>query len=121
MRARYTRVSTSNQNMERQLAKEYADNQIFTDIVSGSVPFSERQEGKLLLQKIENKEITYLSVKAIDRLGRNLYDITNTLKVLENNNVCLKVDSLGLASIVNGKKNPTFNLIMSVMANVDQM
>jgi DNA invertase Pin-like site-specific DNA recombinase len=121
MRARYTRISTPNQNMERQLAKEYANDQIFIDIVSGSVPFKLRQEGKILLQKIEIKEITYLSVKAIDRLGRNLYDITNTLRILENNNVCLKVDNLGLESIVNGKKNPTFNLIMSVMANVAQM
>lgn len=37
------------------------------------------------------------------------------------NNIFLKVDNLGLESWVNGKENPTFKLIISVLANISEM
>ena len=63
----------------------------------------------------------YVSVSSIDRMGRNLADIINTLELFQNHNVVLRVDNLGIESMVNGKKNPTFDLIISVMANVAVM
>ena len=60
-------------------------------------------------------------VSSIDRLGRNLFDIVATLEFFNSKNVVLRVDNLGLESMVMGKVNPTFNLIISVMANVAQM
>jgi DNA invertase Pin-like site-specific DNA recombinase len=50
-----------------------------------------------------------------------LHNIINTLEYFNNKGVVLRVDNLGLESIVLGKVNPTFNLIISVMANVAQM
>jgi len=35
--------------------------------------------------------------------------------------VVLKVDNLGLESLVGGKENPTFKLIVSVLANIGEM
>ena len=42
MKARYIRVSTLNQKIERQLEKQYPDEKIYIDKLSGSIPFSER-------------------------------------------------------------------------------
>lgn len=121
MKARYNRVSTANQNLERQLAKQNPDEVLYNDVVSGSVAFSERAKGKQLVADIEANKVNYVVVSSIDRLGRNLYDIINTLEYFNSKGVTLRVDNLGLESIVSGKINPTFNLIISVMANVAQM
>ncbi|AZI66544.1 recombinase family protein [Kaistella daneshvariae] len=121
MKARYIRVSTGNQKSARQEAKATKDEKIFIDVVSGSVPFSEREEGKNLLREIEEGNVNYVSVSSIDRLGRNLYDILTTLEILKEKKVILKVDNLGIESLVNGKENQAFKLIISVMANIAEM
>lgn len=74
-----------------------------------------------LIADIEAGKINYVVVSSIDRLGRNLFDIVNTLEFFNGKGVVLRVDNLGLESMVIGKVNPTFNLIISVMANVAQM
>nr|WP_315183854.1 recombinase family protein [uncultured Flavobacterium sp.] len=121
MKARYNRISTSNQNLERQIAKQNPDEVLYNDVVSGSVAFAERMKGKELIGEIEAGKINYVVVSSIDRLGRNLFDIVSTLEFFNSKNVVLRVDNLGLESMVLGKVNPTFNLIISVMANVAQM
>ncbi len=120
MKARYNRISTANQNLERQIAKQNPDELLYNDVVSGSIAFAERLRGKELIAEIEAGKINYVVVSSIDRLGRNLFDIVNTLEFFNNNGVTLRVDNLGLESLVLGKINPTFNLIISVMANVAQ-
>lgn len=121
MKARYNRISTANQNLERQIAKQNPDEVLYNDVVSGSIAFAERLRGKELIADIEGGKINYVVVSSIDRLGRNLFDIVNTLEFFNTNGVTLRVDNLGLESLVLGKINPTFNLIISVMANVAQM
>ncbi|QKJ61610.1 recombinase family protein [Flavobacterium sp. M31R6] len=121
MKARYNRISTANQNLERQLVKQNPDEVLFNDVVSGSVAFGERTKGKELIDEIEAGNINYVVVSSIDRLGRNLFDIVGTLEYFNSKGVVLRVDNLGLESMVMGKVNPTFNLIISVMANVAQM
>jgi DNA invertase Pin-like site-specific DNA recombinase len=121
MKARYNRISTANQNLERQLAKQNPDEVLFNDVISGSSPFCERPKGIEIISQIEAGIIDYVVVSSIDRLGRNLLDIVSTLEYFNKKNVVLRVDNLGLESMVMGKPNPTFNLIVSVMANVAQM
>ena len=121
MKIRYNRISTANQNLERQLAKQNPDEVLFNDVVSGSVAFAERKKGKELIKQIEAGNVTYISVASVCRLGRGLYDLINTLEYFNSKGVVLRVDNLGLESMVLGKVNPTFNLIISVMANVAQM
>jgi DNA invertase Pin-like site-specific DNA recombinase len=121
MKARYNRISTSSQSLERQLAKQNPDEVLYNDVVSGSVAFSERAKGKQLVADIEANKVNYVVVSSIDRLGRNLYDIISTLEYFNSKGVTLRVDNLGLESFVLGKINPTFNLIISVMANVAEM
>ncbi len=121
MKTRYIRVSTEKQKLDRQ--KERGDNteKWFIDVVSGAVDFRKRKSGKKLIQEIENGNITYLSVSSIDRLGRNLFDILRTLELLNEKKVVLKVDNLGIESLVKGKPNHAFKLIISVMGNIAEM
>lgn len=121
MKARYIRVSTASQNLERQLKTKNPNEELFTDVCSGSIPFADREEGMKLLNAIESLKISHLTVHAIDRLGRNLLDILNTLELMENHGVTVKVDNLGIESRVKGKPNAAFKLIISVLANISEM
>tara|TARA_R110000751_G_scaffold110711_3_gene208417 strand:+ start:5806 stop:6402 length:597 start_codon:yes stop_codon:yes gene_type:complete len=121
MRTRYNRISTANQNLERQLAKQCKGEVIYNDVISGSIPFIERPEANKLMKAIEVGEVTNVSVASIDRLGRNLMDILSTISIFTKNGVNLSVDNLGVNSLIDGKPNATFKLIISVMANVAEM
>lgn len=118
MKARYVRVSTPDQNKERQLVKQHPGEEIFIDVCSGSTPFVKRQQGSKLLKA---GGVTHVSVHAIDRLGRNLLDILTTLKHFQDSGVTVEVDNLGIKSIANGKPNQAFNLIVTVMGQISQM
>ena len=121
MKARYIRVSTGNQNTERQLVKKHPNEALFVDVISGAIPFKERPKGKELFDEIEKGAVNYISVHSVDRLGRNLFDILSTLEFFYENKVNLKVDNLGIESLVNEKPNHAFKLIISVMANIAEM
>ncbi|MFS4469138.1 recombinase family protein [Maribacter sp. 2210JD10-5] len=122
MKARYIRISTPDQKLERQLAKKHKDEKLFIDVCSGSVPFNERPKGKEL---ISLTGLTYVSVHSIDRLGRNLLDILTTLAHFDDNGIILKVDNLGIESLTPDKgklkPNQAFKMIVTVMGQVAQM
>ncbi|WP_299536854.1 recombinase family protein [Ulvibacterium sp.] len=118
MNARYIRIDAPDQQMEHWLHNKYCHEKLYLDICNASVPFHNRPKGKELL---EDESITYVSVRAIDRLGSNLLDILTTLRHFDNNGIILKVDDLGLESLVVGKPDPTFKLIIGVLANIAEM
>ena len=120
-RARYIRTSTLNQNEARQLAKQHSDEVLYIDKISGMVPFNKRDQASKLIEEINKGQIKFLSVSSIDRLGRGTLNIIETLEYLTERGVTLRVDNLGLESLINGKENPTFKLIVSVLANIAEM
>ena len=103
------------------MVKQNPDETLYNDVVSGSVPFNERMQGSRLTQDVIDGKVTHVAVSSVDRLGRGLQDVINTLEFFTSHGVVVRVDNLGLESMVNGKKNPTFDLIVSVMANVAVM
>lgn len=121
MKARYIRTSTLHQNEARQLAKQHPNEKIYIDKISGAIPFNDRPQAKELLKAIAQGEITYLSSSSIDRLGRSTLDVLQSIDWFTKAGVVLKIDNLGLESLVNGKENPTFKLICSVLANISEM
>jgi DNA invertase Pin-like site-specific DNA recombinase len=121
MKARYVRVSSIKQNEERQLVRQHTDEELYVDKVSGSIPFEKRPKAQQLLDGVIRGEITYVSVSSIDRLGRSTLDVLQTIETFTQKGVVLKVDNLGLESLVAGKVNPTFKLIVSVLANIGEM
>ncbi|SDG71204.1 recombinase family protein [Winogradskyella thalassocola] len=121
MKARYVRISTPNQNKERQLVNNYPNEKLYIDVCSGAIPFNKREQGVQLLKSVEFAEIENISVHAVDRLGRNLLDILTTLKYLDDHKVSVKIDSLGLESRIKNKPNPAFKLITTVMGQIGEM
>jgi DNA invertase Pin-like site-specific DNA recombinase len=121
MTARYIRTSHLSQSNERQILKKNDGEKIYIDKVSGIIPFEERTQAKELLKDIKEGKISYLTVDSICRLGRNTLNVLSTISELHRLGVTIKVENLGLESMMNGKESPTFKLISSVMANLAEM
>ena len=86
----YARVSSTEQNLDRQLVelKKYVDaEQIYTDKASGKD--FERDGFKNLMKALRKGDTLY--IKSIDRLGRNKELIMKYLEQLKNKGVRLKV------------------------------
>ena len=123
MRISYRRTSTINQSGERfKLDKSEYDLILFDKGVSGKIPFNERENGNELIKLVNQGKVKELVVEELSRLGRNTIDVLSTLHYLEENNVNVVVRNMGnLQSRVNGKKNPVWNLITSVMSSLYEM
>ena len=120
-KGRYIRQSSQGQKNFRQLAIAHPDEKLFIDIVSGSIPFNERMQGKLLIDAVEAGEVNYVIFHAIDRAGRNTINVLQTLKYFYDKGVIVKIDNLGLESMINGKANPVFNLITTILSELSSL
>lgn len=120
-KARYVRQSSQTQKNYRQLVIAHPDEKLFIDIVSGSVPFNERQAGKKLIEAVEAGEVKYVSFHAIDRAGRNTINVLQTLQYFYDKGVVVKIDNLGLESMINSKANPVFNLITTILSELSSL
>jgi len=123
MRIKYNRTSTLQQEGERfKLDKDNYDLTLFDKGISGKIPFSEREKGKELTQLVQSGKVNEVVVEELSRLGRNTIDVLTTLKFFEDNQVNVVVRGMGnLQSKVNGKKNPIWNLITSVMSSLYEL
>ena len=123
MRIKYNRTSTIQQQGNRfQLDKDNYDLTIFDKGVSGKIPFSEREGGIKLTQLVNEGKVTEVVVEELSRLGRNTIDTLTTLKSFEEKGINVVVRGMGnLQSKVNGKKNPIWNLITSVMSSLYEL
>lgn len=124
----YSRVSTTNQNSNRQISnfkriKEFKAENLFIDKIQGNISFLERPEASKLFDiatsiKSENNTIV---VDSIDRLGRNLIDILHTIERFTNNGINLKSLKEGFETLINGKENPMAKIVISVMGSIAEM
>lgn len=117
---RYIRVSCTTQNTARQ-ERQNIDEIQFIDRISGTIPFSDRPQAKLLLQSISEGKVNSITVSSIDRLGRNTIDVLTTIEKLHKLNIPVFVENLGLYSLVAGVESNTFSLIISVMSSLASM
>lgn len=122
----YCRVSTNTQSTSRQkgdteflrgVEKVYEDKGI-----SGSVPFKDRPMGKALMDDAERGLIGEIRVSSVDRLGRNIQDIHNTIAFFTAVNVCVVIQREGIRTLnEDGSRNHTGDMVLSVMAAVAAM
>ncbi|MDE5421750.1 recombinase family protein [Ancylomarina sp. DW003] len=119
---KYTRVSTEEQNEARQVdgLQDYKG-ELLIDKISGKIQFAKRPQAKMIIEAVNEGLISELIVFDVDRLGRDTLDILETLKILKTNKVCVNVHKLGIKSFIDGKFNPAFELITTVMATLAQM
>ena len=116
MKAIYLRISTANQNIERQLRKDFE--KVFIDVCNGSVPFDERPEAT----KLKNdSSITFIQVEDVDRLGRNLKDILTQFEYFNSKQINLYIERYGLSTWTNGAINPIAEILFQILGITAQL
>lgn len=118
MKVKYNRVSTQIQSGNRFEADTEKYDLILMDKISGTIPFSERPQAKILIDKIKKGEVKEVVVEELSRLGRHTGDCISTLEWMDNNGVNVIVRNLGVQSRPNGKKNPIWNVLTSVISSL---
>ncbi|MFZ2339909.1 MAG: recombinase family protein [Bacteroidales bacterium] len=121
MKIKYNRVSTIQQSGNRFELDNDTYDLTLLDKVSGSIPFMERPKGKEVVQLVEAGKVSDLVVEEFSRLGRNTGDVIRTLEWLEEKEVNVHILNNGLQSRPNGKKNPIWKMISSVMSSLYEM
>jgi DNA invertase Pin-like site-specific DNA recombinase len=118
----YTRVSTTDQNLGRQQVDSSNYQIVIEDKISGSVPFFERPGGARIKNMVERGVDIELSVWQIDRLGRDVRDILNTIHYFNSKNICITFVSQGLKTIdADGKENPITKMLISIIGTIGEM
>ena len=112
MKTKYIRVSTKEQNTDRQTD---FNGLTYTDVCSGSTSFKDRTEAKKLL---DNKEITEVHVHSIDRLGRNTLDIMQTIQDFTSKGINVVSTKEGLQTLIDGKENPIAKMMIGILGTL---
>ena len=112
MRVKYIRVSTIEQNTDRQHDDSL---KTYIDKCSGSIAFKDRKEASKLLA---NDEVNEVIVHSIDRLGRNTIDIMNTIQGLTNRGINVISEKEGLQTIIDGKENPVAKMMIGILGTL---
>jgi len=118
-KATYVRASHEDQNTDRQ--EQIIQGKGYVEKISGRVAFAERKQGARLLRDVANKEINYVVVEDVSRLGRNALDILTTIQTLKKQGCTIEILRYSLVSIVKGKANFIFDLITSILASLAEM
>jgi DNA invertase Pin-like site-specific DNA recombinase len=112
MKVKYNRVSTIDQNLDRQ---DNFKGLTYADKCSGSVAFADRTEASKLLA---NEEVTEVLVTSICRLGRNTIDIMQTIQFFTNKGINIISEKEGLQTIVDGKENPVAKMMIGKLGTL---
>ena len=121
MKVKYVRVSTLEQNTSRQEKNESEFDKVYVDKISGAKSFFDRPQGKKLIDDANDGKIKEVHVMSIDRVGRSILYLLTVCQFLTNKGVNLYVENIGMYSLVDGKQNPIFKMIVSVLGNVSEM
>jgi DNA invertase Pin-like site-specific DNA recombinase len=122
MKVLYTRISTFEQKIDRQIqnAKDY--NYVVEDKCSGATPFFERDGGKRIKKMVLKNQVTSLSVHQIDRLGRNLLDILNVISYFNDKSICIHFIQQNIKTLNEDRTEDSIGkMIISVLGVVAEM
>jgi DNA invertase Pin-like site-specific DNA recombinase len=86
----YARVSSKEQNLDRQLQALESVSKVFSDKVSGAT--TERPQLQAMLDYIREGDIVV--VAELDRLGRNNKDLTQIMNIIQQKGATLEVQNL---------------------------
>jgi len=122
MKVLYCRVSSIDQKTDRQKVNESDFKLVVEDKCSGAIPFFERPGGIEIKKLVEKGALTSLGVWQIDRLGRDLRDIINTIHYFVEKKISINFISQGLTTLdENGKENPISKMMISILGIVGEM
>lgn len=118
----YTRVSTIEQKNDRQITNSKEFDLIIEDRCSGATPFFEREGGKKIQKMVAKNQVVKITVHQIDRLGRNVVDILNTIAFFNKKGICIDFSQQGIKTIDDkGLENPISKMIISILGVVAEM
>jgi DNA invertase Pin-like site-specific DNA recombinase len=122
-RLKYTRTSTLDQHGERFLMDKESYDEVFFDRgISGTKPFRERTNGMKIISLVEQGFVKEVCFPELRDLGRSLFDSISVLEFFDKHNVIVTIQSLGnLQSMVDGKKNPIWTMVSSIMSSLYQI
>ena len=122
MRVHYQRVSSVLQNTDRQKIDESQFDLLLEDKCSGTIPFFNRPSGSKIKELCDEGVLTQVSVLQIDRLGRNMLDILNTIHYFSKKGLSIHFLSQGLRTLEDdGTENPISKMMISILGVVSEM
>ena len=117
MKVFYSRVSTTDQNISRQMDNLDGFNYVFTDYCSGSIDIWERPKGSQIKKLIDSNQLTHLEIHSIDRLGRNTVSVLNVWKELTDKGIKIVCRNPNFQNITEDGKNDMFSeLLLSILS-----
>ncbi len=117
MKVFYSRVSTEEQNSQRQLQELKGFDYIFTDTYSGNFEFFKRPKGSQIKELIDSGKLTHLEIHSIDRLGRNTIDVLKVWQVLTELGIKVVCRNPNLTNFKNdGTQDEVSMMIISILS-----
>ena len=121
MKVLYTRVSTTEQNIDRQVIDKDKYDYVLIDTCSGSIPLFERPNGSQIEKLINRGELKELHVHSIDRLGRNTIDVLSTWKDLTEKGIRIRCKNPSIQNIdEEGKVDQFSSLLTGILSILSQ-
>jgi DNA invertase Pin-like site-specific DNA recombinase len=119
MNVLYTRVSSIEQNEERQLQNSDVFDYVFVDKCSGLIPLWERPKGKQLKKLLDRGELKQITIHSIDRLGRSTLDVLQVWKEFTELGILIVCRNPNLRNLDdNGKPDMFSELMISILSTM---
>lgn len=98
----------------------YSPEPLFVDKVSEKVPFLECPQAAKHFDEMtsDSSQSQALVIDSVDRLGRSLINILETIELFSNNNFNIKSIKEGFETLQNGKENPLARMTLSLIGSI---
>ncbi|MFY8069526.1 MAG: recombinase family protein, partial [Flavobacterium sp.] len=107
---------------DRQKVNEKDFKLVVEDKCSGAIPFFERAGGLEIKKLVDKGILQSLTVVSIDRLGRNLRDVINTIHFFTERNIPIKSLTPSLCTLDHeGKEDATAKIMISILGILGEM
>jgi DNA invertase Pin-like site-specific DNA recombinase len=117
----YTRVSTIEQNPDRQLQNPKQYDYILTDYCSGSIPLYERPKGSEIKKLIDKGSLKKLVIHDVTRIGRNTLDVLSIWTDLTQRGIVIECKNPTLRNInEDGTVDKFSELMLSILSTMSQ-
>ena len=89
--------------------------------VSGRIDFENRPAGKKLLQDIKDGKISEVRTMRLERMGRSVKDLVNTLTTIHSYSIPIQFIAEGITTLdKEGKQTPTTGLLINTLISLSE-